>query len=123
MTSCLLDSGAGLDAHQLRTQVLLGACAHGGNRRLCHLRVAVTAESAHPSVLPLIVSSFCCSPNQSGLLEPVGQVEPVSAAVLEEGFQSRPPGGPSQLSCCSCVMLGKGPDSSEPLCLTCNMGI
>ena len=90
MILCLLDSGAGLDSHQLRTQVLLETCAHSGDHQLCHLLMAVTSDVSMPFCFATCKQFLLFRKSKSGLLEPVGQVESVSVAVLEEGFQSRP---------------------------------
>ena len=97
LTLGLLDRGASLHTYQLRTQVLLETCGYHGNHQLCHLLIAVTSGVSLPFCFATCKQFLLFPKSKSGLLKPVGQVESVSVAVLEEVFQSRPPGGPSQL--------------------------
>lgn len=99
VTLCLLDCGASLHTYQLRTQVLLETCGYRGNHQLCHLLIAVTSAVSLPFCFATCKQFLLFPKSKSGLLKPVGQVESVSVAVLEEAFQSRPPSGPSQLCC------------------------
>lgn len=99
MTLCLLDRGTSLHAYQLRTQVLLETCGYHDDHQLCHLLIAVTSDVSLPFCFATCKQFLLLPKSKSGLLKPVGQVKSVSVAVLEEAFQSRPPGGPSQLCC------------------------